>query len=62
MAAIRYSLGEILDWLDLVQIALLLSACYACFSWGKVIGIQGTIDMFLFKKIITEKDLEKLTD
>ena len=51
-----------MDWLDITQIVLLVAANIACFSWGKMTGIQGTVDMFLNKKIITEKDLEKLVE
>lgn len=51
-----------LDWLDLIQIFLLLAACWACFFWGKVIGIGDTIVTLLEKRIITEKDLDRLQD
>lgn len=51
-----------MDWLDITQILLFLAASYACFNWGKYVGITGTVDMFLSKKLITEKDLEKLSD
>jgi hypothetical protein len=49
-----------MDWLDVIQIILLLLACYASFAWGKYTGISGTVEMFLDRKIITEADLEKL--
>lgn len=49
-------------WLDVTQLLLLLGACLACYNWGKVNGIGGTIGVLLDKKIITEKDLERLAD
>lgn len=49
-----------LDWLDITQILLLLSACVACYTWGKYTGIAGTVDYFLAKKLVTEQDLENL--
>ena len=50
------------DWLNITEIILLLGACYACFIWGKHSGIENVVNLFLEKKIITEKDLEKLND
>ncbi len=51
-----------LNWMDIVQILLLLGACYACYAWGKVNGIGDCIEALLERKIITEKDLDKLVD
>lgn len=51
-----------MDWLDITQIVLLVAANIACYNWGKFAGIQGTVDMFLNKKIITQKDLDKLVE
>lgn len=51
-----------MDWLDITQIILLLSACTACFQWGKYSGITGTVDFLLNKNLITEEDLKKLGD
>lgn len=62
MVTTRNSIGNILDWLDITQLFLLVSACIACFNWGKLTGITGTINMLLSKKVITEKDLEKISD
>lgn len=49
------------NWLDFTQIFLLLLACYLCHLWGKASGISSLIDVLLEKKIITEKDLDKLS-
>jgi hypothetical protein len=51
-----------MEWLDLVQIFLQLAACYACFQWGRVNGIGVTIEALLHKKIITEEDLDSLSE
>lgn len=51
-----------MEWLDITQIIFQLAACYACYIWGRSIGIGEAIGVLLHKKIITEKDLEKLDD
>jgi len=51
-----------MEWLNLTEIILQLAACLACYLWGKSIGIGAAIEALLHKKIITEKDLEKLND
>jgi len=50
------------NWFDFTEIFLQLLACYMCFLWGKASGISKLIDILLDKKIITEKDLDKLSD
>ena len=50
------------EWLDLTQIILLLAACWACFAWGRMSGISAAVNLLLEKKIITERDLEKLQE
>lgn len=54
--------GSILNWLDIIQIVLLLLACYLCYLAGKFNGVQSVISLLLDKDIITEKDLDRLTD
>lgn len=49
-------------WLNLTEIILQLLSCWACFWWGKNNGIGLCIEALLHRKIITEKDLEKLND
>lgn len=51
-----------MEWLDITEIVLQLLACYACYIWGKSTGIGEAIGVLLHKKIITEKDLDKLDE
>jgi len=51
-----------MEWLNLTEIILQLIACYFCFGWGKMSGVNTVVNLFLEKKIITEKDLDKLKD
>lgn len=51
-----------LNWLDLTQIALMLLTCWACFTWGRSNGIELALEALIQKKIISERDLEKLND
>lgn len=51
-----------LGWLNIVEILLLLAACWACYNWGKVNGIGVCIEALLEKNIITERDLDRLND
>jgi len=51
-----------MEWLDITQIFLQLAACYACYAWGKTVGIGSAIEALLHKKIITDEDLEKFDD
>lgn len=62
MVTAYHSLGVILDWINFTEIFLLLITCLVCYWSGKATGIQGTIDFLLHKKIITEKDLERLSE
>lgn len=50
------------DWLDITQIILQVSACYACYVWGKTSGVSDVVELLMEKKIITEQDIEKLKD
>lgn len=51
-----------MEWLNLTEIILQLAACFACYWWGKTSGINNAIEFLLERKIITEKDLEKLKE
>lgn len=51
-----------MEWLNLVEIALQLAACYACYLWGKTSGISLTVNLLLEKQIIKESDLDKLQE
>jgi len=60
MVGIRMSIN--LDWLNILEILLLVSACWACYFRGRVNGVHSVIELFLEEKIITPRDLEKLKD
>lgn len=51
-----------MEWLNLTEIILQLAACIACYMWGKSVGIGDVIGVLLHKKIISEKDLDKLKE
>lgn len=51
-----------ITWLNISEIILLLSACWACYFRGRVNGVHSVIDLFLEEKIITPRDLQKLKD
>lgn len=42
--------------LDVIQIGLMLGACYACFRWGHHKGINDTINFFEDEGVIEVKD------
>lgn len=48
--------------MDVIQILLMLGACWACFLWGRTNGIELTVGTLLHKQIITEEDLERMND
>lgn len=50
------------EWFNLMEIALLLAACYACHVWGIHKGVTDTISLLLEKNVITPQDLENLND
>jgi hypothetical protein len=60
MVGIRMSID--ITWLNISEIILLLSACWACYFRGRVNGVHSVIELFLEEKIITPRDLEKLKD
>lgn len=45
--------------LDLVQIALLLATCYACYLKGVNKGIGDTLDFFEEQGLIEKEDLNE---
>jgi len=47
---------------DIIQIALMLGACWACRVSGYYKGVTETIDFFTEKGIVDIKDLEKLEE
>jgi hypothetical protein len=51
-----------MEWFNVSEIILQLAACFACFLWGKTEGINDALEVLLKRRIITEKDLEKLKD
>ena len=50
------------EWFNVVEIVLLVGACYACHLWGIHKGISDTIFLLLEKKIVTQEDLENLNN
>ena len=40
---------------DMIQIALLLAACYSCFKWGHNRGVGDTLD-YLESEGVIEKE------
>ena len=46
--------------MDIIQIALLLAACFACYVNGKIKGISSVINDLLDHGKITLKDLEEM--
>lgn len=45
-----------LDLYDIIQISLLLLACYACFKLGHKKGVEDTLDFFENEGIIESED------
>ena len=41
---------------DLIQMALMIFACYACFKWGHERGVNDTIDFFEAEGIIEKQE------
>jgi len=41
---------------DLVQIALLLLACFACYKWGHRKGVEDTLEFMENQGIIESQD------
>jgi hypothetical protein len=48
-----------MNWLDLVQIALLLASCLACYFRGIETGIERTFDFVVRENIVDEKTLDR---
>jgi len=46
--------------MDLIQIALLVAACYGCYWKGRFSGIEDVINELLDREIIDPKDLENM--
>lgn len=44
---------------DMIQLALSLAACYACYHWGRREGIIDLATVLVENGRITEQDLEK---
>lgn len=47
---------------EIIEIALLLLACYACYQAGIKKGITDTIDLVIDNDMITVDDLNKMLD
>ena len=47
---------------EIIEIALLLLACYGCYQAGIKRGIEETIDLVIDDEIITADDFNKVLD
>ena len=47
---------------EIIEIALLLLACYACYQAGVKRGIEETVDLVIDSEIITADDFNKMLD
>ena len=45
---------------DLIQIALMLAACYACYIKGELKGIEETVTELIDRGLLDEKELEEM--
>ena len=45
---------------DLIQIALMLAACYACYIKGEHKGIEETVTELIERGLLDEKELEEM--
>jgi hypothetical protein len=45
---------------DLIQIALMLAACYACYVKGELRGIEETVTELIDRGLLDEKELEEM--
>ena len=45
---------------DVIQIALLLVACYACYVKGELKGIEETVTELIDRGLLDEKELEEM--
>lgn len=50
------------EWLDIGQILWMLAACAACYLTGKYNGTVNAVNFLLERNIITQSDLDKLSD
>lgn len=48
-----------LSWLDVTQIVLLVSACFACFIWGKVKGVEEAVEALIEEGHLDPKKFEQ---
>ena len=45
---------------DVIQIALMLAACYACYIRGELKGIEETVTELIDRGLLDEKELEEM--
>ncbi len=45
---------------DLIQIALMLAACHACYVRGELKGIEETVTELIDRGLLDEKELEEM--
>lgn len=51
-------MGITFSLLDVIQLALMLGACYACFRWGHYRGITDTVEFFEKEGIIEVEEAD----
>jgi hypothetical protein len=51
-----------LDWYLVVQLALFLLACYACFTRGRQVGIEQAVENLVAEGLVDEKQLNALIE
>ena len=47
---------------EIIEIVLLLAACYACYQSGVKKGISDTVELILDNDLVTPEDFNKLLD
>ena len=45
--------------LDIIQIVLLLGACFACFLYGQMSGVTGLAKLLVHHKFMNEEDFDR---
>lgn len=46
--------------LDIIQLALLLGACFSCYIWGRVNGSVDLMKIMVDNRIISNENLKRL--
>jgi hypothetical protein len=54
--------NTLFTFMDVIQIFLLLLACFFCYQAGRFSGAVGIVNMMLDNNIIDEEHLDELTE